>query len=159
MSRYIDKDEFIKSEIERCGCVPVIGSCTADNESLKTILEQTPTIKTEDLYGGRRFIFLDDVYRVISGHSDYHGDNILSALTCIAEGKEVKPVKPLEDLRPKGKWIGLEYEGYADGNPVYDLWECSNCGNEEKGEDVPEQNPFCRCCGAKMDGDEVKMEG
>ena len=56
-----------------------------------------------------------------------------------------------EDLRPKGKWIGLEYDGYADGNPVYDLWECSNCGNEEKGEDVPEQNPFCRCCGAKME--------
>lgn len=57
-----------------------------------------------------------------------------------------------EDLRKKGKWIGIEYDGYADGNPVYDLWECSNCGNEEKGEDVPEQNPFCRCCGAKMEG-------
>lgn len=56
-----------------------------------------------------------------------------------------------EDLRPKGKWIGIEYDGYADGCPVYDLWECSNCGNEEKGEDVPEQNPFCRCCGAKME--------
>ena len=25
----------------------------------------------------------------------------------------VKPVNPLEDLRPKGKWIGLEYDGYA----------------------------------------------
>ena len=57
-----------------------------------------------------------------------------------------------EDLRKKGKWIGIGYDGYADGCPVYDYWECSNCGNEENGEDVPEQNPFCRCCGAKMEG-------
>ena len=44
---------------------------------------------------------LSEVYRVIAGHSDYHGDNILAALTCIAEGKEVKPVKPL----PADQWI------------------------------------------------------
>ena len=58
-----------------------------------------------------------------------------------------------EDLRPKGKWLGLEYNGYADGLPVYDLWECSNCGNEESGDDVPERNPFCRWCGAKMEAE------
>lgn len=56
-----------------------------------------------------------------------------------------------EDLRPHGKWIGIGYEGYSDGNPVYDYWECSECGNEEDGEDVPEKNPYCRHCGAKMD--------
>lgn len=56
-----------------------------------------------------------------------------------------------EDLRTKGKWIGIGYDGYADGYPVYDHWECSNCGNEESGEDVPETNPFCRCCGTKME--------
>ena len=39
---------------------------------------------------------LREVFRVIAGHSNYHGDNILSALTCIAEGKDVKPVRPLE---------------------------------------------------------------
>ncbi len=39
---------------------------------------------------------LDEIYRVIAGHSNYHGDDILSALSCIAEGKEVKPIKPLE---------------------------------------------------------------
>ena len=44
---------------------------------------------------GRKTIPLDEVYRVIAGHSNYHGDNILSALTCIAEGKEVKPVRSL----------------------------------------------------------------
>ena len=44
------------------------------------------------------YIHIDDVYRLISGHSNYHGDNILSALTCIAEGKNVtKPITPLDE--------------------------------------------------------------
>lgn len=43
--RLIDADAFLKSEIERCGCVPVIGSCTADNEIFKFVLEQQPTVE------------------------------------------------------------------------------------------------------------------
>ena len=42
--RLIDADAFLKSEIERCRCVPVIGSCTTDNESFKEILNSQPTI-------------------------------------------------------------------------------------------------------------------
>ena len=52
-----------------------------------------------------------------------------------------------------GHWVGLEYDGYADGNPVYDLWECSECGNEVRGEDVPDTHPYCNGCGARMDGE------
>lgn len=52
-----------------------------------------------------------------------------------------------------GRWVGLEYDGYADGFPVYDLWECSECGEEVRGEDVPDTHPYCHGCGAKMDGD------
>ena len=51
-----------------------------------------------------------------------------------------------------GHWVGLEYDGYADGNPVYDLWECSECSEEVKGEDVPETHPYCHVCGARMEG-------
>lgn len=40
---------------------------------------------------------ISEVFRLIAGHSNYHGDNILSALQCVALGKEVKPIKPLED--------------------------------------------------------------
>ena len=36
------------------------------------------------------WVHISDIYRLIAGHSDYHGDNILSALTCLSEGKEVK---------------------------------------------------------------------
>ena len=51
-----------------------------------------------------------------------------------------------------GRWVGLEYDGYADGCPVYDLWECSECGEEVSGEYVPDTHPFCYGCGTKMDG-------
>ena len=61
---------------------------------------------------------------------------------------------PASDVAPvvRGRWVGLEYDGYADGNPVYDLWECSECGEEVRGEDVPETHPYCPNCGAKMEG-------
>lgn len=52
-----------------------------------------------------------------------------------------------------GRWEGLEYDGFADGCPVYDLWECSECGEEKSGEDVPDTHPYCPNCGAKMDGE------
>ena len=52
-----------------------------------------------------------------------------------------------------GRWIGLEYDGYADGCPVYDLWECSECGEEVRGEEVPDTHLYCPNCGARMDGE------
>lgn len=50
----------------------------------------------------------------------------------------------------EAEWIGVEGDGYADGHIVYDVWQCSNCGNEEFGDEVPAENPYCRHCGAKM---------
>ena len=50
------------------------------------------------------------------------------------------------------KWIPLEYDGYADGNPVWDLWECSECQEEHSGDEDTLTN-YCPNCGAKMDGD------
>lgn len=58
-----------------------------------------------------------------------------------------------------GRWIGLEYDGYADGCPVYDLWECSECGEEVRGEDVPATYPWCRSCGARMDKEDEHEAG
>ena len=51
-----------------------------------------------------------------------------------------------------GRWIPLEYDGYADGNPVWDLWECSECREEHSG-DEDTLTPYCPNCGAKMDGE------
>ena len=66
--------------------------------------------------------------------------------------------KRLEELPPAdvapvvhGKYVG-EYDGYADGNPVCDMWYCSVCGCcFEDWDEKPTYN-FCPNCGAKMDG-------
>lgn len=50
--------------------------------------------------------------------------------------------------RKKGKWIGTEFDGYADGNPVYYEWKCSACGCVVEDEE-PIWN-YCPNCGADM---------
>ena len=71
-------------------------------------------------------IHIDEVYRLIAGHSNYHGDSILSAFTCLVEGKDVKPIAPLDESadRPTGKWI-LDPNGMDWNIPA---WRCSECG-------------------------------
>ena len=55
-------------------------------------------------------------------------------------------------LPKDGEWIGVEYDGYADGCPVYDVWECSGCGEEHNGEEDTLPN-YCPNCGARMKGE------
>ena len=58
---------------------------------------------------------------------------------------------PAADVIPvrHGKFIGTEYDGYADGNPVYYEWKCSECGCIFE-DDEPTYN-YCPHCGARMD--------
>lgn len=108
---------------------------------------------------GAKAVSLHDIYRVIAGHSYYHGDRILAALTCITEGKEVNPVRPA-DVAPvvHGRWEWFDEE---TGTPStgYERefgWRCSHCGEELPDDyDDPDDSPtfrFCYNCGAKMDG-------
>ena len=54
--------------------------------------------------------------------------------------------------RKKGHYIG-EADGYADGELVYDIWSCSECGCYfEDWDEQPTYN-FCPNCGADMRGD------
>lgn len=93
----------------------------------------------EDFYGipAAKAVSLHDIYRVIAGHSYYHGDRILAALTCIVEGKEVNPVRPA-DVAPlvHARWIKGSSTPY-----------CPKCFVECR-----DETPFCPNCGAKMDG-------
>lgn len=59
---------------------------------------------------------------------------------------------PTIDAAPvvHAKWIGVEYDGYADGVPVFDLWQCSSCGTEHEGE-CDSLTRYCPNCGAKME--------
>ena len=79
--------------------------------------------------------------------ADYCGDTVAWNI-----GGAIKSIPAADVVEVRhGRWIGLEYDGYADGDPVYDLWECSECGEEVRGEDVPVTHPWCHCCGARMD--------
>ena len=61
---------------------------------------------------------------------------------------EEQPTVDAEPVR-HGKFVGTEYDGYADGYPVYYEWECSQCGCVFEDEE-PTYN-YCPNCGAKMD--------
>ena len=104
----------------------------------------------EDFYGipAAKAVSLHDIYRVIAGHSYYHGDGILAALTCIAEGKEVNPVRPA-DVAPVvyGRWEMRPTGMVTDTGPEYKAY-CTVCNEPNK----QYQPPFCPHCGAKMDG-------
>lgn len=58
-----------------------------------------------------------------------------------------------------GRWIPTEYDSYADGAPVWDKWECSECGHEHSGKEDT-LTAFCPDCGAKMyaDGETISKE-
>lgn len=61
----------------------------------------------------------------------------------IAEQPTIEP-----EVR-NGRWIPIEYDSYADGAPVWDKYECSECGHEHKGEEDT-LTAFCPDCGADM---------
>ena len=57
----------------------------------------------------------------------------------------------------RGEWMGSG-DGYADGELVYDTWECSHCGHVIDEEDDPDMLPqFCPKCYAPMTDEAVDM--
>ena len=57
----------------------------------------------------------------------------------------------------RGEWMGSA-DGYADGELVYDIWECSQCGYVIDEEDDPDMLPqFCPKCYAAMTDEAVQM--
>ena len=67
-------------------------------------------------------------------------------------GRTVGYEEGKRDAVKHGRWAPLEYDGFADGSPVWDLWECSECQYEHSG-DEDTLTPYCPNCGARMDGD------
>lgn len=57
-------------------------------------------------------------------------------------------IPPAQPEQRTGYFIGTEFDGYADGSPVYYEWECSECGCVFE-DDEPTYN-YCPNCGAKM---------
>ena len=80
----------------------------------------------------------------------YIGDSMETELEDLLDNAyidvEVDP-KQVTITAKCGEWIGTQYDGYADGFPVYDEYECSLCGAE-----YSNTHNFCPNCGAKMVG-------
>jgi len=72
----------------------------------------------------------------------------------IDEAYDIVSKAPTIESEPikHGRWIGTS-DGYADGEPVYDVWECSECGYDADGADEKPSWKRCPECGAIMDGD------
>lgn len=67
--------------------------------------------------------------------------------------KFIRRIRTLPSVTPqpkRGRWMPIEYDGYADGYPVWDKWECSECGWEHSG-DKESLTAFCPNCGTKME--------
>ena len=62
--------------------------------------------------------------------------------------QEIRKIPPAQPEQRTGYFIGTEFDGYADGSPVYYEWECSECGCVFE-DDEPTYN-YCPNCGAKM---------
>lgn len=75
-----------------------------------------------------RMINADKLAKRIAGHSNYHGDSILAAIYCAAEGKESDiPIQPIE-TQPNEP---LTCEGcYYDKIKAY--VHCSSCSRDKK---------------------------
>lgn len=131
MDEYINREDAIAKLTDLDAIEP-----NATMVDVKRLLTVMPAAKTVSLH---------DIYRVIAGHSYYHGDRILAALSCIAEGKEVNPVRPA-DVPPvvHGYW---EHKITNDGE---NIGICHNCKYPVSW--FWEQAKYCPNCGAKMDG-------
>jgi DNA-directed RNA polymerase subunit RPC12/RpoP len=97
-----------------------------------------------------KLIDADRLARRIAGHSDYHGDSILSAIYCMAEGQVTDvPITPIKQKRRKtATWIKEESPFGWDRHS----YQCSKCGRSihlnVEVEDLDDY-PYCHC-GAKM---------
>lgn len=142
-------DEYTKQETEITKLTTLeIIEPNATMADAKRVLSDMPSTKVVSLH---------DIYRVIAGHSYYHGDRILAALSCIAEGKEVNPIRPTDAVPVVyGQWEWFDEE---TGTPLtgYERewgWRCSHCKHELPDDyNDPDCRPtlnYCSNCGAKM---------
>lgn len=74
----------------------------------------------------------------------------MGGISAIRLCKEIVEKQPtIEPEVRHGRWIPIEYDCYSDGSPVWDKYECSECGHEHSGEEDT-LTAFCPDCGADM---------
>ena len=78
--RPIDADALLRSETERCGTSPVVGTCTMNNRFLHRVLDEAPTLDVAPVVHGRWTIECDNfdcefMRCSVCGEEFYNGDN------------------------------------------------------------------------------------
>lgn len=104
------------------------------------------------MLSGDKFQIFHKYVEEIMGRPVYTHEMAIKAVDDeIKEKAKAEFIALCAEQEPKtGRWIPVGYDGYADGNPVYDWWECSECGWEHTG-DEETLTPYCPNCGAKME--------
>lgn len=82
MARLIDADLFLKSEIKRCKCVPLVGSGDRDFESLKVLLEQAPVVEAEEIRYGKWIFDADYSFEYVCTECRGHVGNRTNYAYC-----------------------------------------------------------------------------
>ena len=80
-----------------------------------------------------------------NGECSYHNDAQSIALDMAIEALKAEPCM-----------VNYESDGYADGNPVFDIATCPKCGYAFEEGCIPWGAPFCPNCGQalKWEGEE-----
>lgn len=90
-----------------------------------------------------KYIDGDKLFSKIAGHSFYHGDDILTAISIMQEGKEYNKNIPYADVKPI-------IHARLECVPHTRIPNCSNCGKwVDIMQGTAEQN-YCMNCGAKF---------
>lgn len=139
-----------------------IGAAIKNGTPLEEELEK---IKTE-VNTRKKYIDGDLLFSKIAGHSNYHGDSILSAISCLQEGKEISTIPAIGDneIRTIDADI-LEKEIYKLKDKTKDNIErnqamdevltviafllgeipCSNCANRDKTKIIQNCDEIYKC--------------
>ena len=82
----------------------------------------------------------EDNFTVIDTHGHYSEEE-----ECEAVSMAIKALKQIEP-----RMVVYESDGYADGNPVFDIAYCPNCDYAFEQGVVPWGSPFCPNCGQAL---------
>lgn len=119
--------------------------CAREHEQLAEWLKELKAYKEQsgDVISRQAVLdILKDKWNMFSDANDAMQESI----DTIKVIPSVTPQPQPKTEKETGRWIPTGYDGYADGNPVYDWWECSKCGWEHCG-DEESLTAFCPNCG------------
>lgn len=94
---------------------------------------------------------LEDIKKLVERKAD-NLDGVMLDAGGVIIGLYFAIANDLPSVTPHKKpahWIGEEYDGYADGAPVYTSWVCSECGATFMCEDM--DFLYCPRCGSVME--------